>query len=73
MGAPGSRSGVEYYVAGHWTEFPDHSEVPVALVREAVKEFLRSPRNIPTCIKWKPFEIPGEGVEGDPWGSHSNR
>ncbi|MFI2297516.1 Imm1 family immunity protein [Actinacidiphila glaucinigra] len=67
VGSPGSRSGVAYHVAGHWTEFPDQSEVPVALVREAVKEFLRSGGNVPTCLTWKPFEIPNEGVESDIW------
>ncbi|MGI5249913.1 Imm1 family immunity protein [Actinacidiphila glaucinigra] len=67
VGSPGSRSGVAYHVAGHWTEFPDQSEVPVARVREAVKEFLRSGGNVPTCLTWKPFEIPSEGVEGDIW------
>ncbi|MGW6977085.1 MULTISPECIES: Imm1 family immunity protein [unclassified Streptomyces] len=71
VGAPGSRSGVAYHVAGHWTEFPDSSEVPVILVREAVKEFLHSGGDIPTCIEWKPFEIADEGVEDDPWGTSS--
>jgi hypothetical protein len=72
-GAPGSRSGVAYHVACHWTEFPGDSEIPVALVREAMKEFLRSGGAVPTCIEWKPFEIPSEGVEGDPWGSTADR
>nr|WP_179419492.1 Imm1 family immunity protein [Streptomyces sp. TLI_235] len=69
VGTPGSRSGVAYHVAGHWTEFPDDSEIPVALVREAVKEFLHSGGSVPACIEWKPFEIADEGVEDDPWGS----
>lgn len=49
-GGPDSRTGVAYFVAGHWTEFPDHSEVPVALVREAVREFLCSGGQVPSCI-----------------------
>ncbi|MFJ4985624.1 Imm1 family immunity protein [Streptomyces sp. NPDC088732] len=67
VGSPGSRSGVTYHVAGHWTEFADNSEISLTRVREAVKEFLRSGGNIPTCLKWKPFETLGEGVDNDPW------
>ncbi|MFE4701195.1 Imm1 family immunity protein [Streptomyces sp. NPDC001935] len=72
-GNPGSGSGVAYHVAGHWTEFPDDSEIPIVLVREALKEFLHSGGSVPDCIEWKPFEIADEGVEDDPWGSTTGR
>ncbi|MFJ8436158.1 Imm1 family immunity protein [Kitasatospora sp. NPDC094019] len=68
-----SRSGVAYHVAENWTEFPDDSEIPITLVREAVKEFLHSGGNVPKCVKWKPFQIFDEGIEDDPWGSSPDR
>lgn len=71
VGTPGSRNGVAYHVAGHWAEFPDRSEIPIGLVREAVKEFLHSGGRVPTYVEWKPFEIADEGVDGDPWTSPS--
>ncbi|WP_030273969.1 Imm1 family immunity protein [Streptomyces sp. NRRL B-24484] len=72
-GGPGSRRQVVHHVAGHPTEFPDDSEIPLALVRAAVKEFLSSGGRLPTCIAWKPFDIPGDGAEDeDPWASHDD-
>jgi hypothetical protein len=68
-GAPGTRSGVAFHVADHWTEFPDDSEIPLALVRKALMEFLRPGGTVPTCIEWKPDEIASEGVADDPWSS----
>ncbi|MFF3408797.1 Imm1 family immunity protein [Streptomyces sp. NPDC002742] len=73
VGVSEARSGVAYHAAGHWTEFPDDSEIPISLVREAVKEFLHSGGRVPNCIEWKPFEISDENVEDDPWGSSGDQ
>ncbi|MFD0276834.1 Imm1 family immunity protein [Kitasatospora sp. NPDC127111] len=48
-----SRNAPEYYLAGHWTKFPDQTEIPIGLIREAVKEFLASGGQRPTCVTWK--------------------
>ncbi|WUX19720.1 Imm1 family immunity protein [Streptomyces sp. NBC_01439] len=70
VGVPGSRGGVAYHVAEHLLDFSDNSEIPLTLVREAIKEFLHSGGSVPTCIEWKPFEI-SDGTDGDPWGASS--
>jgi hypothetical protein len=44
---------VAYCIMGHRREFPDHSEVPVDLVRQAVKEFLFSGGQRPECVQWR--------------------
>ncbi|MFE5243207.1 MULTISPECIES: Imm1 family immunity protein [unclassified Streptomyces] len=48
---------VVYHVADNPREFPATAEIPLALVREAVKEFLLSGGRRPTCIEWQ--EEPG--------------
>ena len=53
VGGPGSDMEMNYYLAGHRMEYPENIEIPVALVREAVKEFLRTGGSIPTCVEWK--------------------
>ncbi|MFE3876703.1 Imm1 family immunity protein [Kitasatospora sp. NPDC059146] len=52
-GPPESRNAPAYYLAGHWTEFRDQVEVPVDLVRAAVKEFLLTGGRRPSCVAWK--------------------
>ncbi|MFD4905175.1 Imm1 family immunity protein [Kitasatospora purpeofusca] len=52
-GPADSRNAPEYYLAGHWTQFRDQVEIPLDLVREAVKEFLTSGGQRPTCVSWK--------------------
>ncbi|WP_327075492.1 Imm1 family immunity protein (plasmid) [Kitasatospora purpeofusca] len=52
-GPESSRNAPEYYLAGHWTQFRDQVEIPLDLVREAVKEFLSSGGQRPTCVPWK--------------------
>ncbi|MET8542673.1 Imm1 family immunity protein [Kitasatospora sp. NPDC004799] len=52
-GPPESRNSPVYFIAGHRTEFRDQVEIPIDLVREAVKEFLLSGGQRPTCISWK--------------------
>jgi hypothetical protein len=48
-----SRGEVVYCIMRHATEFPDRSEVPLELVRRAVKEFLVSGGQRPTCVEWQ--------------------
>lgn len=51
------RGEVSYSTMGNATEFPSHSEVPIALVRQAVKEFLSSGGQRPTCVQWQEPEF----------------
>ncbi|WP_326768051.1 Imm1 family immunity protein [Streptomyces sp. NBC_01591] len=58
LGSSGS-SGVEvsYFVVENPTEFPATAEIPLALVRQAVKEFLSSGGRRPACVQWQEPEI----------------
>ncbi|MGW3247623.1 Imm1 family immunity protein [Streptomyces sp. NPDC001070] len=47
----------EYMLLGHVREFMAGSEVPIELVRRAVKEFLGGGGRIPTCIEWQEEEF----------------
>ncbi|WP_130335869.1 Imm1 family immunity protein [Streptomyces sp. BK022] len=47
----------EYMLLGHVREFMPGSEIPIDLVREAVKEFLVSGGQIPMCIEWQTEEF----------------
>ena len=47
------RGEVPYLIMGQLTEFPDHSEVPIELVRQAVKEFLATGGKRPSCVQWQ--------------------
>ena len=51
------RGEVSYSIAGAATEFPDRSEVPIDLVRQAIKEFLLSGGKRPRCVEWHVPEI----------------
>ena len=42
-----------YSLMGHLMEFPEHSDVPIDLVRQAAKEFLLSGGDRPTCVEWQ--------------------
>ncbi len=53
VGGPGSDMEINYYLTGHRMEYPEDVEIPVALVREAAKEFLRTGGSIPTRVEWK--------------------
>jgi hypothetical protein len=46
-----------YWMIEHRREFPDFSEVPIHLVRQAVKEFLLSGGLRPSCVEWQEPEI----------------
>jgi hypothetical protein len=52
-GALGDDAEPDYYLAGHRMEYPTNVEIPLVLVREAVKEFLQSGGSIPACVEWK--------------------
>ncbi|MFG2919710.1 Imm1 family immunity protein [Kitasatospora sp. NPDC048298] len=52
-GSPETRAAPVYYLAGHWTELSDQVEIPIDIVRNALKEFLISGGKRPTCVPWK--------------------
>ncbi|MFF2546221.1 Imm1 family immunity protein [Kitasatospora sp. NPDC058063] len=54
VGAPETRTRPTYHFVWNMTQFADHSEIPIPLVRQAVKEFLTSGGQRPTCIEWQP-------------------
>ncbi|MCG6498838.1 Imm1 family immunity protein [Kitasatospora sp. A2-31] len=54
VGSPETRVKPTYHFMWHMTEFFDHSEVPIPLVRQAVKEFLLSGGRRPSCVEWQP-------------------
>ncbi|MFE6461657.1 Imm1 family immunity protein [Streptomyces cinereoruber] len=56
VGEPGSRKEPVYHLAGYMREFPEECEISIALVREAVKEFISSGGQRPRCVAWKPME-----------------
>ncbi|MGY4744144.1 Imm1 family immunity protein [Streptomyces sp. ATMOS53] len=51
------RGEISYSIMGKATEFPKCSEIPIALVRQAVKEFLSSGGQRPTCVQWQEPEF----------------
>ncbi|MFF7098307.1 Imm1 family immunity protein [Streptomyces rubradiris] len=51
------RPEASYSIMGSATEFPSCSEIPIPLVRQAVKEFLLSGGRQPTCIEWQEPEF----------------
>ena len=57
LGSSEGRREVPYLIMGQVTEFPDHSEVPIELVRQAVKEFLASGGKRPSCVQWQVPEV----------------
>src|SRR5688572_6027816 len=46
---------VVYGYMGNERYFPVDSEVPLDLVRQAIKEFLATARR-PTCVQWQPYD-----------------
>ncbi|MEU9032687.1 Imm1 family immunity protein [Streptomyces sp. NPDC048383] len=53
LGNEDSRPGPVYFITGHDTYFPDNSEIPIHLVRQAVKEFVASGGQRPNCVQWQ--------------------
>lgn len=45
--------GVCFFYLGNDTPFPSDSEIPLTLLRRAVKEFLASGGDRPTCVGWQ--------------------
>ncbi|MFC9590016.1 Imm1 family immunity protein [Streptomyces sp. NPDC056944] len=58
-GSSEARVAPVYFQMGHVTEFSSHSEIPIHLVRQAVKEFLTSGGLRPTCIQWQVLDTWG--------------
>lgn len=54
VGAPETREEPIYTLMHHRRELPEHCEIPVDLVRTAVKEFINTGGQRPTCVEWKP-------------------
>lgn len=57
LGGAEGRGSVSYFIVGNGNEFPDRSEIPISLIRQAVKEFLTSGGQRPTCVQWQEPEI----------------
>ncbi|MET9987663.1 Imm1 family immunity protein [Streptomyces rochei] len=53
LGDSATQGSVGYYLVGHEREFPERSEISIDLVRRAVKEFVASSGQRPTCIRWQ--------------------
>lgn len=47
------RGVVTYSLDGEGKDFPECSEVPIVLVRQALKEFLTSRGQRPSCVRWQ--------------------
>ncbi|MCX5105614.1 Imm1 family immunity protein [Streptomyces sp. NBC_00053] len=58
LGSSGSGGAeVSYFVVENPTEFPATAEIPLALVRQAAKEFLSSGGRRPMCVQWQEPEV----------------
>jgi hypothetical protein len=57
LGTSEGRDEVSYSFNAQAMEFPGNSEIPVDLVRRAVKEFLVSGGQRPTCVQWQTPEF----------------
>ncbi|MFJ4982088.1 Imm1 family immunity protein [Streptomyces coeruleorubidus] len=51
------RGEVSYFIMGNMTEFPSCSEISIALVRQAIEEFLSSGGQRPTGVQWQESEF----------------
>ncbi|MFB6772794.1 Imm1 family immunity protein [Streptomyces sp. NPDC056337] len=57
LGRAAKQGNAAYYMVGNEREFPGRSEISIALVRQAVMEFLTSAGQRPTCIEWQEPEV----------------
>ena len=48
---------VRYCIMGSETEFPPDANIPLGLLRQAVKEFLTSDGQRPTCVVWQEHDV----------------
>ena len=55
-GSSDTRVDPVYFQHSHLTEFSGYSEVLIALVRQAAKEFLTSGGLRPACVQWQPLD-----------------
>jgi hypothetical protein len=46
-----------YFYMGHWRKFTASAEIPLDVIREAVKEFLVTDGARPTCVQWQPYPL----------------
>ncbi|WP_422772460.1 Imm1 family immunity protein [Plantactinospora sp. WMMC1484] len=53
LGTPSRHDQVSYYYMESERDFPHDSEIPLALVRQAAREFLVSGGQRPTCVSWQ--------------------
>ncbi|MER7441505.1 Imm1 family immunity protein [Micromonospora avicenniae] len=53
VGSHKGRAEVRYSCVHQMTEFPARSEIPIALLSRAVKEFCLSGGQRPTCVQWE--------------------
>ncbi|MEU4802781.1 Imm1 family immunity protein [Actinosynnema sp. NPDC023587] len=57
-GEPADGKERSYFYMGHWRGFPANSEIPLDLVRAAVKEFMATDGARPECICWQATSWP---------------
>ncbi|WP_289929339.1 Imm1 family immunity protein [Streptomyces sp. S.PB5] len=48
---------VAYFFVQHRRDYPAYAEVPISVVRQAVKEFVLSGGQRPTCVEWREPEF----------------
>ena len=53
---PAGGKPLQYFYMDTDTEFPSNAEVPLATVRQAVREFLATKGARPTSVAWQPTE-----------------
>jgi hypothetical protein len=53
LGSSDDEGDVFYSIMGNATEFPSSSQIPVDILRKAVKEFLSSGGQRPKCANWQ--------------------
>jgi hypothetical protein len=47
---------VAYHFLGEYRVFPGGSEISINIVRQALKQFLASGGEVPTCVKWRSLD-----------------
>ena len=57
LGSTDGHTDIRYYITGNEREFPDYANIPLDLLRQAVKEFLTSGGQRPTCVVWQEHDV----------------
>ncbi|WP_436499619.1 Imm1 family immunity protein [Actinokineospora sp. HUAS TT18] len=52
-GEPSTKDELVYYYSGSSTDLPGDAEVSVEVVREAVKQFMLDPDDLPVAARWR--------------------